>query len=499
MKAKTEGSDQGREKPRGRIAGILAIIGICRQKGLGMVLTRRFFLLGAVVLLCISLSGAGFFVYSSTPGFCSSCHVMDPYVASWKESSHKDVACVKCHIAPGLKNLLQAKFVASKQVVDTVIGTEFQSLSAEIEDAACLRGGCHETQLIKSQLLFKGKYKFDHAKHLKTLRRGIQLRCTSCHSQMVQGTHVTVTEDVCFSCHFNGRIHERLADPIAGCTSCHDAPTEAIEVAEDQTFKHQPYLDRGVACWKCHFDSVQGTGEVPKQTCQVCHSEPEKRARIEDSKFVHDWHVTNHKIECFQCHSEVRHGLHLEPDKPADSCATCHSGGHSQQGNMFAGRGGKGVDDMPSKMYLANVDCVACHEVPFLGGKEHRGSMTTFEATAQACVECHGGAYKRMLGQWREIIVDALAEAKVELAKAETAYREQSGDHPQKAKAKALLEVARHNCAFVEKAHGVHNLEYATELLDKASANSREVIRLLPKPPARPAEKNSPGAEGRSQ
>ncbi|NIA21347.1 MAG: hypothetical protein GWP05_05125 [Anaerolineaceae bacterium] len=499
MEEKTKVKSQGCERPRGLIARILAAIGICRRKGLGMVLTRRFLVIPVGVIVCVVLFSGGFVVYSSTPQFCDSCHIMAPYVASWKESSHKDVACVKCHISPGWRSVVRAKFIASKQLVDTLADVPVHSLTAEIDDAACLRGGCHETRLIESRVLFKGKYKFDHAKHLKTLRRGKQLRCTSCHSQMVQGSHMTVTESVCFTCHFKGRIHERIVDPIAGCTSCHDAPTEAIKVAEDQTFKHQTYLDRGVACWKCHFDSVQGTGDVPKQACQVCHSEPEKLDKIKDSKFVHDWHVTKRKVECFQCHSEIRHGLHLKPAEPADACATCHSGGHDLQANMFAGRGGKGVPDMPSQMYLANVDCVACHEVPFLGGKQHLDNMTTFEATAQACVECHGGAYKRMLPQWREIITEALAEAKAELAKAEAAYRAQPGGHPQKAKAGALLEVARYNCEFVEKGHGVHNLEYATELLDKASTNAREVIRLLPKPSVKPAERNSPGAEDRNQ
>ena len=34
--------------------------------------------------------------------------------------------------------------------------------------------------------------------------RGRQFRCTRCHSQIVVGTHIEVTESTCFLCHFRG-------------------------------------------------------------------------------------------------------------------------------------------------------------------------------------------------------------------------------------------------------------------------------------------------------
>ena len=32
---------------------------------------------------------------SSRPAFCGSCHIMNPYYESWKQSSHKNIACVE--------------------------------------------------------------------------------------------------------------------------------------------------------------------------------------------------------------------------------------------------------------------------------------------------------------------------------------------------------------------------------------------------------------------
>ena len=465
-------------------------LGLLRRRGEGLLLTRRFFYLAAGLVLLMFGGMAGFVLYSSTPSFCASCHVMDPYVASWKASAHHNVSCIKCHFAPGWKNVVRSKFLANKYVANTLAGVPMTKPHAEIEDASCLREGCHETRLIKSQVLYKGMILFDHARHLNELRRGKQLRCTSCHSQIVQGEHLAVTESVCFTCHFKGQMHDRLTDPQASCTLCHQTPEKTITLADGQTFAHAPFVARKVACWRCHSDTVQGTGEVPRQVCLNCHAEPEKLAKYSDSAFMHDWHVTKRKVECFQCHSEIRHGKHPEPVAGTNSsCLSCHTGGHGLQAELYSGKGGLGVKDMPSTMFVANVGCIACHEVPNTGNVAHGTGMTTFQANPQACVACHGGAYKAMLGQWQETLGDTLKQAKAALAKAEAAYQQQP-DGPRKVAAASLLEVVRHNCEFVEKARGVHNVDYALELLKKASDNAEQVLRLTEPAAGQPKTSN---------
>ena len=66
-------------------------------------LQPRFFkflgFLGILVLIC----SVGMFEFSTSPYFCASCHIMKPYYESWSTSTHRDVACIKCHIAPGIK------------------------------------------------------------------------------------------------------------------------------------------------------------------------------------------------------------------------------------------------------------------------------------------------------------------------------------------------------------------------------------------------------------
>ncbi len=466
------------------ILGGLRLIGVRREEGRGLLLVRRF-LVVMLVLLGLFLAGSGgFLYYSSTPAFCNSCHIMEPYVASWKASNHNQVSCIKCHFAPGWQNEVRSKVLAVRYVVATVAGLHVTKPVAEVEDASCLREGCHEKRLIEGKVLFKEKVVFDHGLHLGSLRRGMQLRCTSCHSQIVQGAHLKVTESVCFTCHFTGHIHERMADPVAGCTACHEPPSQPIQVAPGVLFNHKPYLDRKVDCWKCHFDSVKGTGEVPRQVCMNCHADTGKLEKFTDSKFMHDWHVTARKVECFQCHSEIQHGRHVGAQLQEVQCTVCHTGGHGLQAQLFAGTGGKGVKDMPSKMFLARVDCMACHlgsptVAAAPGAAEHPVGIITAEASEQGCVECHGAAYKKMLSDWRDTLKDSLAEAKEAVAKASKAWEASADDNPLKAQAKPLLDLARYNCEFVEKAHGVHNVDYALALLSKATASAGEASRLL--------------------
>jgi len=129
--------------------------------------------------------------YTSRPKFCSSCHYMEPYVEGWKSSTHKQVTCTDCHFAPGFKSKMRGKFTALSMLVNYMTGIYKKSKPwAEITDESCLRSGCHSKRLLQGKVLFKKGIIFDHLPHLTKLRRGKKLRCTSCHSQIVQGrTH----------------------------------------------------------------------------------------------------------------------------------------------------------------------------------------------------------------------------------------------------------------------------------------------------------------------
>jgi nitrate/TMAO reductase-like tetraheme cytochrome c subunit len=275
-----------------------------RRRWRGKVLV--FTAVGAVLLGGAAF--AGLWELSSSPRLCASCHIMTPYVAAWRASKHREVACVQCHYPPGLRDTIWVKYQALSQVAKWATRTYSSKPFAEVEDGSCLRSGCHDVGLVRRELIYKRGIVFDHAPHLRATLGGHQLRCTSCHSQVVVDTHIQVTTSTCFLCHFKGTRTARSITPVAGCTGCHRTPIGDI-VLGTVRFSHQDVVKRGVRCESCHLSVVEGDGEAPRDRCLTCHNEPAKLQRYPDTELVHRAHVAGHNIECTRCHSEIRHRL----------------------------------------------------------------------------------------------------------------------------------------------------------------------------------------------
>ena len=72
----------------------------------------------AILVIVLGAVGTvGFVQISSQPGFCKSCHIMRPYYDSWTTSSHRNVPCIQCHIAPGIRAEAMTKIQAANMVV----------------------------------------------------------------------------------------------------------------------------------------------------------------------------------------------------------------------------------------------------------------------------------------------------------------------------------------------------------------------------------------------
>ena len=111
-------------------------------------------------------------------------------------------------------------------------------------------------QAVRNSQLFKGA-PFDHIKHMKSERRGKKLRCVSCHSQMVQGQHMVVTETTCFLCHFK---EQPFNEDQGKCATCHETPTKTV-VRNGMEFSHRTVKEREITCDKCHLSISRGAGQ----------------------------------------------------------------------------------------------------------------------------------------------------------------------------------------------------------------------------------------------
>ncbi|MHC4322368.1 MAG: cytochrome c3 family protein, partial [Planctomycetota bacterium] len=310
---------------------------------------------GALVILALLVLGTT--QVTSKPKFCSTCHYMKPYVEAWEVSSHLDVTCTDCHFPPGFKHKMKGKFTALSMLVNYFTGVYKKSKPwAEISDESCLRSGCHIERLLDNEVIFKKGILFNHQPHLTELRRDKKLRCTSCHSQIVQGEHITVTESTCFLCHFK---NQPMEVPIDDCNWCHNAPVKDSggEVNYDHTF----VVEKEMNCEKCHGGMQIGDGTVPVERCSSCHAEIGHLDYFSDAAFIHKHHVTDHKVECQNCHLVIQHKSMSNLAEGIQDCNSCHDNTHNTQRLLFSGSGGMDIPSHPNPMFKTGLNCQGCH------------------------------------------------------------------------------------------------------------------------------------------
>jgi len=430
---------------------------------------RRLIILFSIVGIFFVLLVASIEITSSSK-FCSACHYMAPFVKSWKDSAHRNIECTSCHYPPGLKGVIKSKFEGL-----VMVGRYWTKLYkntrpwAEISDLSCLKSGCHDKRLLEGKVKFKSVV-FDHKSHLGDVRRGKKLRCTSCHSQIVQGRHMTVTEATCFLCHFK----ESPTRPLpASCTGCH-LKSALVKPARSR-YDHTQVFDQGFPCSKCHTATTMGEGAVPRDNCFKCHFQADYLQKIGDTELMHAIHITDHKIECNLCHLEIQHKI-IKDTGAIAGCQACHTGSHDAQTILYTGRGGKGVaQPMPNVMLDKGLSCRACHMDEMKKGTAHLPAAT-WASSEKACESCHGPGFALVFKEGEAAVAKKLAALKGAYAQTQEEVRQGKGD--KKDRAQALLDEAAFNIDVVEKGRSVHNVPYAQELLSVAFMRVTQALKL---------------------
>ncbi len=424
--------------------------------------------IGIASFLVFTVSFVTLVEVTSQPSFCgNACHIMDPYYKSWQTSAHKNVSCVECHMSPGIKGTIRAKMEGLSQVAKYFTGTAGTRPWAEVDDASCLRSGCHETRLLEGKVDFNG-IKFDHTPHLTKMRRGKQLRCVSCHSQVVMGEHLTVTTSTCILCHFK---NEPVGEPIGTCQGCHHVPADTITLPGGRVYIHSEVTERGVKCVSCHASLTTGDGFVPRSRCFVCHNFPINDL-MDTPDFLHTKHVTEHKVECTDCHEEITHGYESKRRVAKLECGNCHAGQHDAEVNLAEGTAASVLGETEPRvgpMLAARVECVGCHTKDVNNnGRDTYAGHTRHGQNAE-CVKCHGEMAKNLLPNWQTFFKKRISEVERAIASSRAGAED-------KARARDMLERVRNGRA-------VHNPTLARDLLQKAEDLARGIRDAPPPPP----------------
>ncbi|MBX3395652.1 MAG: NapC/NirT family cytochrome c [Phycisphaerae bacterium] len=325
------------------------------------------------------------------------------------------------------------------------------------------------------------------------------LNCTACHTYDASGqNHFAVALTTCFTCHFT---NQTFNSDTGRCLTCHEAPTRQFIVHGTTTttdgvtktamMDHREIIDRGINCASCHFDVIQGDAVVSVRDCQRCHDSDKflKDFADRDTRTVSEYHrihVHGQRAHCLDCHRTVKHELISAEETTAsgdflrpvlNDCQHCHPKHHEEQVTMLMGEGGKGpVHPMPNAMFGSRLNCRGCHTQ---SGSDFKGDRL-IKATQATCVACHSTDYEKLFNQWMSEIENYLSEAEAALKRVDAKVAEMRGAGTEPAaETLALLEQARANIHYVATANGIHNKNYAMQLLEMSIRDLDDMILRL--------------------
>jgi nitrate/TMAO reductase-like tetraheme cytochrome c subunit len=228
---------------------------------------------GLLLLAVLTVLG---FRETSKPAFCSSCHIIEPFRASWVGSSHQvaGVDCVDCHFEPGAVGYIKGKTYSFIKLTQFAAGATDREPEAGklVLGSACIQ--CHEyvrdpedprypTDIVVEGITFPHEFHVDEA----------NLQCADCHSGVVHGSELVGPDRA-----------QAAADPEF-CGSCHTGEFAPILFGEIEPVGREhpgaPKIDVNV--WRnTHWMTADGPAvidgveydQIERETCLACHQEP---------------------------------------------------------------------------------------------------------------------------------------------------------------------------------------------------------------------------------
>ena len=420
----------------------------------------------------------GFIYYSEQPGFCNSCHIMEPYYKSWQESTHSEVNCLDCHLKPGLTGHIKGKINGLAQAIDCMVGRVGTKPNATIMDVSCLRSDCHDRSELDStepKVVEERGYKFTHEGHIDTEVAGIKMTCGVCHSRFEGEDHFQVNTDICFTCHFLKSSKSEKHVVESKCENCHDIPSGPIQRG-DVTIDHNEIIMFSTSCQEsCHRKQINIDSDPDESVCLNCHN-----YRLEDKEInileMHADHSQGHnKVECYDCHGLIEHQSSTGESVAAMlDCRSCHSNTHEVQRSVYTAHSDmrhEGVSNILSPMFMTHVECNGCH---IKHTPSRQGSLSSLgvvaKAVPEACDRCHEeGTGEKYVPFWQNQIKDLYKEVELRVQNFENRLDQQIDSNNLEelslrlGKARKIMEAVIDDGSW-----GVHNLKYTESMLLEA-------------------------------
>ncbi len=260
-----------------------------------------------ILLFCLILivKGYQFYEYTQTdPAFCSTCHLMEEGVKSWRVSNHSHITCQKCHVISLIEEnrLLLAFAVKGSWKVKQEHGSikPWQG---------CLN--CHMQEAAQGSKTLRASY--GHARHVFMQ----DIECGACHRGDVHDFNADSKR--CQRCHKDKLVHGM---GMAGlyCLNCHSFGEAKIKmVSQKRCFEcHKGIPPRGVMagvkCFDCH--NPHGRLKMESKDCLgSCHGNETRVGR-------HGKHLKLTPLQCIDCHKP--HTWVIGKEAAKGLCDRCH-------------------------------------------------------------------------------------------------------------------------------------------------------------------------------
>jgi nitrate/TMAO reductase-like tetraheme cytochrome c subunit len=332
-------------------------------------------LVGVVAALVVVVVAAVIaFSAANSIGACETCHLIQPEVATYKQSAHyrAGVGCQQCHTKPGVFNYFIRNLQGVTNLMLYVTDTYQRPLTTAVGTANCVQ--CHPKSEIERDQVF-GNIRVNH-----TGLREAGYQCTTCHANISHpGTQLAIARvsqnkmPICARCHDGKRLPD-------DCNVCHvgGAPPANINVAM--------------------------TGKVTPEQCKGCHNKKNDIATCSDChnglEMPHPegW-MKGHGPIVLDRSKSICAGCHTKDDPKF--CIRCHGLEMPHPSSFISNHGSVGQKDpkLCQKCHGKNA-CFDCHglQMPHPSGwmSQHSSMAVSNRSlcnnchSSQFCINCHG-------------------------------------------------------------------------------------------------------------